>query len=267
MSLGAVLTKQDGLLTRSQAHEYGFSDRMIHSRLASRRWMLVLSGVYATFTGELNERQRCRAALLWAGEAAMLGAATAARLHGLRYLPNNGDTKVHLLLPHQQRCSPQAFVVVRRGRELPTPWLRHDLPIAPPASAVVDTCRLLGDLRAVRALVAETVQRGVATIDQLAHETAIGGSAGSKWIRRALTDVRGGARSAPEAEWRDLVLASRLPPPVFNHSLYSLTGEFIARPDSFWEEYGVAVEIDSMEWHLGADDWERTMYRHERLAA
>ena len=267
MILSDLLRIQDGLLTRAQANEYGLSDRVLLNRVRSGRWVVVLRGVYATFTGELSDRQRCRAALLWAGSGAMLGGVTAAALHGLRYLPEGHREAVHVLMPHAQRRRNDGFVVLRRGTRLPSAWQCEDMPVAPPARAVVDACRDFTNPRAVRAWVAESVQRGMLAIEQLDAELAAGGSAGSRWSRRALTDVRGGARSAPEAEWRDLILGSDLPRPVFNYTLYSPTGVLIGTPDSYWDEFGVAVEVDSMEWHPGAADWEGTMQRHERLAA
>ena len=30
---------------------------------------------------------------------------------------------------------------------------------------------------------------------------------------------------------------------------------------------GVAVEVDSREWHLSPEDWERTLERHARMSA
>jgi very-short-patch-repair endonuclease len=54
--------------------------------------------------------------------------------------------------------------------------------------------------------------------------------------------------------------------PLFNASLYA--GEtFLARPDAWWPDAGVAVEVDSREWHLSPRDWERTMRRHSEMSA
>jgi very-short-patch-repair endonuclease len=43
--------------------------------------------------------------------------------------------------------------------------------------------------------------------------------------------------------------------------------ELIAQPDAWWPEFGVAVEVDSKEWHLSPADWEKTMRRNARLGA
>ena len=81
-----------------------------------------------------------------------------------------------------------------------------------------------------------------------------------------LADLEAGVRSAPEAEARDLVIASRLPEPLWNHDLFTPDGTWIARPDGWWKE-GVAFEVDSREYHFSEADWQATMLRHERLSA
>jgi len=63
-----------------------------------------------------------------------------------------------------------------------------------------------------------------------------------------------------------LIKRGRLPVPLLNARLY-LGNELIARPDAWWPDFGVAVEMDSREWHLSPEDWERTMRRHARLTA
>jgi hypothetical protein len=81
-----------------------------------------------------------------------------------------------------------------------------------------------------------------------------------------LAEVAAGVRSAPEAELRDLIKRAGLPAPLFNPSLYLPNGLLLARPDAWWPEAGVAVEVDSRRWHFSPDDWERTMDRHARLS-
>ena len=47
---------------------------------------------------------------------------------------------------------------------------------------------------------------------------------------------------------------------MFNARLY-VGSEFVAVPDAWWPDVGVAVEVESREWHLSPEDWERTMRR------
>ncbi len=57
-----------------------------------------------------------------------------------------------------------------------------------------------------------------------------------------------------------------MPLPLFNPQLF-LNGKFLATPDAWWPDAGVAAEVDSREWHLSPADWENTMRRHARLSA
>ena len=69
-----------------------------------------------------------------------------------------------------------------------------------------------------------------------------------------------------EAEFRDLLMRARLPKPMFNARI--LDGNiFIAEAGTWWSEAGVAAEVDSREWHLKPEDWERTLRRHAAMTA
>jgi hypothetical protein len=137
---------------------------------------------------------------------------------------------------------------------------------APPERAVADAVRALADQVAVRAVVAAAVQRGRCTVAQLSIELQDGPIRGSAGLRAVLEEVIAGIRSVPEGDLRRLIIRSGLPQPLYNPKLY--IGEmFLAQPDAWWPEYGVAVEVDSREWHLSPADWEQTMARHRRMSA
>lgn len=262
-----LFARQYGLARVDQLRALGVGRSAVaHRCRPGGRWQMVLPGVVAGFTGGLNDLQRHQAALLWGGAGALLGGRTAAGLYTLRYLPAPSDRRIHLLLPHGRRREPPPGIALRRSLALPKPYWRSGLAVVPPARAVVDACRTTTSLRAARALAAEALGAGLVRIHELDVELAAGGSAGSQLLRRAVEDLRAGTRSAPEAEFRDLVLAARLPEPLWNHDLYAPDGRRIARPDGWWPE-GVAWESDSQEWHgSDPDRWERTLRRNERLA-
>jgi hypothetical protein len=43
--------------------------------------------------------------------------------------------------------------------------------------------------------------------------------------------------------------------------------EFLASPDCWWPDAGVAAEVDSGEWNLSPRDWAQTLARHARMSA
>ena len=111
-------------------------------------------------------------------------------------------------------------------------------------------------------------QRQVITRRQaLTEELEAGPVQGSALFREALAEVGDGVRSVAEADFRRLILHSGLPRPVFNAQLFDADGIFIATVDAWWQEAGVAAEIDSRAYHLAAADQDRTTERHDRLAA
>ena len=63
-----------------------------------------------------------------------------------------------------------------------------------------------------------------------------------------------------------LVRQSKLPEPLYNPRLFA-GDEFLAVPDAWWPDFGVAVEVDSKAWHLSPADWEQTLARHARMTA
>jgi hypothetical protein len=51
---------------------------------------------------------------------------------------------------------------------------------------------------------------------------------------------------------------SSLPKPVFNAQFFDANGTFIAMVDAWWQDLGVAAEVDSRAYHLSAEDKDRT---------
>jgi hypothetical protein len=137
---------------------------------------------------------------------------------------------------------------------------------AMPGRAVADAVRGMTSLRDVRAVVADAVQRDTCAISNLATELGAGPAKGSALFREALADVADGIRSAAEGDLRDLLARSGLPMPLFNPWLYDEHGNFVARPDAWWPKLGIAVEVDSREWHTSPEDHAKTLARGRRMA-
>ncbi len=134
------------------------------------------------------------------------------------------------------------------------------------ARAVADAARSMTSLREIRAVVAGSVQQDWCRVGDLAAELRDGPQPGSAAFRRVLAEVADGVRSVSEAEFRGLIIRAGLAMPMFNARLYC--GDvLLAVADAWWPDAGVAAEVDSREWHLSPEDWERTMRRHARMTA
>ena len=260
-----MLQQQHDVITWRQARQRGMNKDAIYRMIRpGGRWQRLLPGVYLAVTGTPTNDQRDTAALLYAGAGGTLTGSAALRRYGMR-APQT-DT-VDVLVPAKRIRQSTGFVVIHQTRRLPA-HVCYAGPVqyALPARAVADAVRGLRDLASVRSVVAAAVQTGRCTIEQLKTELFSGPMHGSALFRSALAEVIQGARSAPEAELLHLIRHARLPEPALNPRLY-LGTEFLARPDVWWQDQAVAVEVDSKEWHLSPESWERTMRRHARMSA
>ena len=267
MDLDLVLRRQQGLLRRDQALAAGLTPSALRHRLRpGGPWQTVVPGVCACFTGTLTAEQRHVAAPLHAGAGAQLAGATVLRRFGLHAVPEDGC--VHVLVPHRRRPGSAGFVVVHRSSAVPRPVSLDGLPGSPLPRAVVDAARALSGLRAVRAAVAEPVQRRLVTVEALADELASGPVRGSALLRAVLEEVRAGVRSPTEGELRQVLRRSPLlRDAVWDVRLVGTDGRWLADVDCWLEAAGLVVESDSRAWHLSPEHWERTMARHGRLTA
>ena len=201
--------------------------------------------------------------MLYAGPDSVVTGLAAVRQHHIR---GPVTELVDVLVPASRRRRDADFVRLHRTTHLPTRvWQLGPLRYALPARAVADAVRDLTSLRDVRAMVADAVQRSHCRVPDLSTELNAGPSVGSKLFREALTDVADGIRSAAEGDLKDLLTKAGLPMPLFNAAIYDGDGTFIARPDAWWPERGVALEVDSHEWHLSPHDHTRTLERQRRM--
>jgi hypothetical protein len=200
--------------------------------------------------------------MLYAGNGSVITGSAALRCHNLR---SASSDLVDVLVPATRQRRDSAFVRLHRTSRMPErTWQLGPLRYASPARAVADAARDLTSLQDVRTVVADAVQRNRCKITELHAELAAGPNIGSALFREALTDVADGIRSAAEGDLKDLLKSSGLPMPLFNPTL--LAGNtFVAQPDAWWPEFGIAVEVDSHEWHMSPQDHTRTLERQSRM--
>jgi len=225
----------------------------------------MLPGVYLTLTGSPSQEQRETAALLYAGPQSVITGAVAVRRHNLRCA---GLNMLDVLVPADSRRKSVGYVQIQRTTRLPgTLYTSGPLRFTAPVRAVADAARGMTRFSDVQALVCEAVQRGRCTVEELVAELNDGPTAGTRWYRMALSEVSEGIRSAAEAQLKQLIDRSDLERPVYNADLYTLDGIFLGRPDAWFARAGVAGEVDSRQYHMGAKDYAETTKRHNRLEA
>jgi hypothetical protein len=202
------------------------------------------------------------AAQLYGGPRSVITGSAAVLSHHIR-APQSEF--VDVLVPLARQRQDAGFARLHRTSRMPERVYKFGpIQYALAPRAVGDMVRGLTSLREVRAIVADAVQRGACDVADLSTELSKGPRAGSALFHAALADVAEGIRSTAEGDLKDLLKKSGLPTPLFNATVYDGT-TFIAQPDAWWPDFGIAVEIDSQEWHLSPHDHARTLERQRRM--
>jgi hypothetical protein len=217
--------------------------------------------VYAAHSGPLSLEQRAYAGLLYAGESAQLTGPIASHLLGLRYAPP--ADLVHVLIPDHRRLSPVGFAAVSRTHRLdPAGSTVGGMAVVSPVRAVADTVRMMAGLApdGAQALVAEAIQRRLATPEQFATELADGPKRGRAQLREALRGVH-----APYARLKDLCQSSpALPEIAWRPALTGPDGEPLPTPDGWIADTAIALEISDLDPSPQA--WAARLRRHQDYA-
>lgn len=255
-----------GVISRRELLAHGVPARTItHRARHGGPWTRLLPGVYLMHSGTPSAHQRLDGALRYAGPGSMITGLRAARLHGLKRLPDSDA--VHVLVPDDAQPNSYGYAIVERTTRLPVAVQRTGFPLAPVTRAVLDAARRLTDPEQVQAILAEAVQRGFTSPRELLTELNAGSSRGSAVPRRMLSEIHGGARSVAEGAAMRLAKRSGLPAPEWNVPVLGSRGAVLAVADAWFDDVAMAWEIDSFEFHLSPRDYARTLRRHNAMVA
>ncbi len=188
----------------------------------------------------------------------MITGAAALALYGFAAVPRlPALTGVEVLVPRQRRLKDAGEVRIRRtARELESHSV-HGLACAPVARAVADALREWTDAgelaegvagpHLVRAVLREAVALPQArcTLAELLAELIEADLLGEVRIRAALDELLAAERESVLELFGRLAEEWQLPAPLAGPELRMRGGTFIAVPDLYWPQAGVAVEIDA----------------------
>jgi hypothetical protein len=243
----------------------GLSSSVISARTQGGAWQRIAPGIVLLSNAPPTRPQLIASALRHAGPGAVVTGWDALSRHGMR--TPAAESEVHLLVPHNRHLRGAKHIHVEHTISLPIPLLCKGFPIAPLPRATIDTARRLRSADTARALITEVVRHGRVTPARLRQELENGSSRGSALPRRVLADVSGEIRSVAEAWARRLVLRSGLPPPRWNCPVRTPDGELLGIVDAWWDDVGLAWEIDSYQFRLSPDGYAETLRRGSRLTA
>jgi len=253
-----LIGSQEGVLSLSQAHACGLTDKYVVSALRAGRWQRLYAGVYGVFSGPPPRPTQLWAAVLRVGPEAVLSHQSAAGLYGLLPAP---APAIHVMVSRGHRVAPIAGVVVHHSSRLDE--ARHPV-LTPPRTRVEET-------------VLDLASAAVSLDDALG------------WVLRAC----GSRRTTPErlaaamalrsrVRWRTELSAALGLAAKGVHSLleyryvnrverpHGLPGADRQDPavrvgrrqyqDVTYREYGLVVELDGVSAHPAEERW-RDVYR------
>jgi very-short-patch-repair endonuclease/predicted transcriptional regulator of viral defense system len=257
----SVAVAQNGVITRAQLLEQGIDDGVVTSMSVDGRLRRQAPGVFLVRGAPLTDLAR-----LWVATLAtegVLGFATAARLWGVG--GTEPVTRVHVVVPHGRRVYPPRWVrlhrvpiaaghiVVRDGLPMTSrPWTLCDyLPTLTEGASVTLLDRALQQRWITPADIAARLReypkrRGNTRLRLLLDLTGDGAAAKSERILHALL------RQANIEGWRPNY------PVRFNAAV-------IAAVDVAFVERRLAIEVDGMAFHIGADRFQGDRTRQNDL--
>jgi len=228
-------------------------------------WRRLLPGIIQLDPVEPGAEEMLAAALLRGGKGALVTGLWAARRHGLTRTPE--PELVHLLVPADCHVTSSGFVLVERTTRMPGGRTLDGKDVAPVHRAVLDAARRMRDFDAIRAMLAEAIQRGMCTPQMLRTELARGSQRGTALPRRALAELLGRAQSVAEGDGFWLWRSAGLPEGTRNVRVVDADGKYVGTPDMWVDDQAMAWEVDSRECHFDVDGYAATLDRNNRYTA
>ncbi len=243
---------QAGTLSRRQLLDAGLTSQMIATRLERRRWQQLYRGVYAVFSGPPPRAAWLWAAVLRAGDGAVLSYQTAAELHGLIESP--AET-IYVTVPSTRRVRTPGIAIRISGRVGEARQPNREPPRTTVEETVLDLIQRSKTFDDACRWLTRACGRRLTTEDKL--RTALSLRKKLRW-RPELDDVLAaaghGIHSVLEYRYvRDVERAHGLPPS--RHQVRVVIDGRAVYRDAYYEEYRLAVELDGRLAHPDEERW------------
>jgi very-short-patch-repair endonuclease len=242
MSVDTILARQAGVISRNQALAAGLTRDVVDHRLLRRYWRPVHPRVYLAAGHRLDDEAKVRAAVLWAGEGAVLSGVAAAWWHGIA---DAAPATVGVTVNRSRRPRSRPGVEVRRRDLAAADRTRsRNLDVTAPPLSVLEAAVELGAAGSL--LLDRALQRVVRFPDVYDAYSRNLGSYGSATAGRLL--VAAADRSASVAE-RLLVRMLRDSGASGWHCGFPSAGYVI---DVAFPAARLGIEVDGWAWHMDA---------------
>jgi very-short-patch-repair endonuclease len=257
VTIASVATSQKGAISRRQLQDTGLPSDVIDRRALNGQLHRIYRGVYLVGHEALAPLARESAALLAVGEGAVLSHESAAVAWGI--IDDYGGD-VHVTVIWRRRRSRPGLQVHRASTAPPT-RRRHGLTVTSPAQTLLD----LAAAKSPHLEHAFIEAHGARLVNRAELERAIkraGRKRGVRLLRALIAGNESGfTRSKAERKLRALLLAARLPVPLFNAIV---CGHMV---DCVWHEQRLVVEFDGYGFHGYRQAFETDRGRDAALVA
>ncbi len=259
LGMAALAARQHGVVGRTQLVDLGLGRHEIGRLLQRGRLHVVHRSVYAVGHRRLTGLGVWMAAVLAAGDGAVLSHRSAAELWGIR---DSARRTIELTAPREvQRPGLTVCRAVLPGDEMTV----HDgIPVTTPARTLLDVAAVLDEHRLARA-----AERAEAL--RLTSPTSLAelveryprrkGTPNLKRLIEADRIVPTTTRSRLERRFLTFLDANELPRPLVNERVDPFT------PDFRWTDQRLVVELDGFETHGTRAAFERDRARDRALLA
>ena len=249
--LRKVAAGQAGIVTRKQAIRAMRSSRAIEWKIQSREWRQVYRGVYATFTGPLSRHAQLWAAVLYAGERAVLSHESAAELQGLVDKPAE---VIHVTVPASRRVTPVPGLVIHLS-DLPERLAEYpvgEVPMTLVADTVIDLAETCASVDDMYGWVGRAFGRKGVAVDVVSLLAAVALRKKLRWraeLSESIVAAAGGAHSALELLWEKNVEQRHGLPISRKQVPFANENGQVGFRDREYVPWGVIIELDGKRSH------------------
>jgi predicted transcriptional regulator of viral defense system len=248
--LAKLATAQQGVISVGQLYMLGFDRDAVARRVRSGRLHRIHRGVYAVGHTVLNRNARYLAAVLAAGDGAVLSHRSAAVLWNIH---RSNAAKIDVTVPRICGFRSTPTIAVHRPRLPPAQTTHAGIPVTTPGRTLQDLAT--GVPRRTLEKAAEMAEALRLHVELDPHHP------GAARLDAVLEqhDLDHTTRSPLEDDF--LVLCDRhgIPRPLVNTYVEGFEVDFV------WPEARLIVETDSRTWHGTAEAFERDRARDARL--
>lgn len=263
--LPTVAALQHGAFTRRQAHEAGWSNRLLAAAVRDGVLVKRHPEVYV-LAGPRPVSTEDHAALLAAGPHAVLSGWSASRRYGWSW-PADLAVPPCVAVPVGHHLRLSGVVVLRR--QVPAGHVRG-LPdgtrLTVPARTLVDCLRLAPESRREQLLDTALLRRWVSLDALRAVVDDLRGRPGAAVLADLLAGVESGARSRAERLAQQVLVRTGLQGWAWNHPV-ALPDGAVAVVDAALPHLRIAVEIDGRAFHSDATAFQHDRTRQNALVA